>query len=69
MIITENRIMLKKERQAQIIKQINLHNKVLSSDLSLQLNVSEDTVRRDLNELAQENIIVKVLCFFIFVIV
>ena len=60
MIITENRIMLKKERQAQIIKQVNLHNKVLSSDLSLELNVSEDTIRRDLNELAQENIIVKV---------
>lgn len=60
MVITENRIMLKKERQAQIIKQINLHNKVLSSDLSLELNVSEDTIRRDLNELAQENIIVKV---------
>lgn len=60
MIITENRILLKKERQAQIIKQINLHNKVLSSDLSLELNVSEDTIRRDLNELAQEDKIVKV---------
>ena len=60
MIVTENRIMLKKERQALIIKQVNLHNKVLSSDLSLELNVSEDTIRRDLNELAQENIIVKV---------
>ncbi|MFC0186153.1 DNA-binding transcriptional regulator of sugar metabolism, DeoR/GlpR family [Pseudarcicella hirudinis] len=52
--------MLKKERQALIIKQINLHNKVLSSDLSLTLNVSEDTVRRDLHELAQENKIIKV---------
>ncbi|MES2518368.1 MAG: DeoR/GlpR family DNA-binding transcription regulator [Bacteroidota bacterium] len=60
MIITENRIMLKKERQALIIKQINLHNKVLSSDLSLELNVSEDTIRRDLNELAQDEKIVKV---------
>ena len=60
MIITENRLMLKKERQALIIKQINLHNKVLSSDLSTELNVSEDTIRRDLNELALENKIVKV---------
>ena len=60
MIITENRLMLKKERQALIIKQINLHNKVLSSDLSTELNVSEDTIRRDLNELSLENIIVKV---------
>ena len=60
MIITENRIMLKKERQALIIKQINLHNKVLSSDLSTELNVSEDTIRRDLNELSLENKILKV---------
>ncbi|MDR6940937.1 DeoR/GlpR family transcriptional regulator of sugar metabolism [Mucilaginibacter pocheonensis] len=34
------------------MKQINLHNKVLSSDLCVKLNVSEDTIRRDLNELA-----------------
>lgn len=46
--------MLKKERQAYIIQQINIHNKVLSSDLSVQLDVSEDTVRRDLQELAEE---------------
>lgn len=52
--------MLKKERHAYIIKQINLHNKVLSSDLSLQLKVSEDTVRRDLNELAEDGKILKV---------
>lgn len=52
--------MLKKERHAYIIKQINLHNKVLSSDLSLQLKVSEDTVRRDLHELAESGKILKV---------
>src|SRR5690606_8621508 len=52
--------MLKEERQAYIIRQINLHNKVLSSDLSVQLNVSEDTVRRDLNELAESGQILKV---------
>ncbi len=52
--------MLKEERQAYIIRQINLHNKVLSSDLSLQLNVSEDTIRRDLNELAESGKILKV---------
>lgn len=60
MVISENKILLKKERQEQIIKQINLHNKVLSSDLSLELNVSEDTIRRDLNELSQEGRIIKV---------
>lgn len=55
-----NTAMLKKERHAFIIKQINLHNKVLSSDLSLQLKVSEDTVRRDLNELSESGKILKV---------
>jgi DeoR/GlpR family transcriptional regulator of sugar metabolism len=52
--------MLKQERHTLILKKINLHNKVLSSDLSVQLNVSEDTVRRDLNELADEGSILKV---------
>lgn len=52
--------MLKEERQAYIIHQINLHNKVLSSDLSVQLNVSEDTIRRDLNELAESGKVLKV---------
>lgn len=52
--------MLKEERQAYIVHQINLHNKVLSSDLSVQLNVSEDTIRRDLNELAENGQVLKV---------
>jgi DeoR/GlpR family transcriptional regulator of sugar metabolism len=52
--------MLKKERQAYIIQQINIHNKVLSSDLGNQLNVSEDTIRRDLQELAEEGKLIKV---------
>jgi DeoR/GlpR family transcriptional regulator of sugar metabolism len=52
--------MLKKERHAFIINQINLHNKVLSSDLSAQLQVSEDTIRRDLNNLAESGKIEKV---------
>lgn len=53
-------MMLKKERHNFIIKQINLHNKVLSSDLAEQLKVSEDTVRRDLNELADLGKLLKV---------
>lgn len=52
--------MLKKERHAYILKQINLHNKVLSTDLCAQLNVSEDTVRRDLQELHDERKLNKV---------
>ncbi|HEY4112367.1 DeoR/GlpR family DNA-binding transcription regulator [Puia sp.] len=52
--------MLKEERLKHIINQINIHNKVLSADLSQQLNVSEDTVRRDLNELTDNGQIIKV---------
>lgn len=52
--------MLKKERQAYILHQVNLHNKVLSSTLCTEINVSEDTIRRDLQELADEGKIIKV---------
>lgn len=52
--------MLKKERQAYILHQVNLHNKVLSSSLSTDINVSEDTIRRDLMELASEGKVLKV---------
>jgi DeoR/GlpR family transcriptional regulator of sugar metabolism len=52
--------MLKFERLNYILKQINLHNRVLSNDLSELLNVSEDTIRRDLAELAEANKILKV---------
>jgi DeoR/GlpR family transcriptional regulator of sugar metabolism len=52
--------MLKEERQSFIIRQVNLHNKVLSSALSIKLDVSEDTIRRDLNELAKNAKIKKV---------
>jgi DeoR/GlpR family transcriptional regulator of sugar metabolism len=52
--------MLKKERHAYILQQINIHNKVLSSDLCIQLNVSEDTIRRDLQELDEEGKLTKV---------
>ncbi len=52
--------MFKNERQAYILRQINLHNKVLSSSLSEELDVSEDTIRRDLAELAEAGDIIKV---------
>ena len=52
--------MLKKERHAYIMHEIDIHNKVLSSDLSLQLTVSEDTIRRDLQELDEKNMLTKV---------
>jgi len=52
--------MLKKERQAYIVHQVNLHNKVLSASLSTEIDVSEDTIRRDLQELAEEGKLIKV---------
>jgi DeoR/GlpR family transcriptional regulator of sugar metabolism len=52
--------MLKKERQSYILQQVNLHNKVLSSTLSTDIHVSEDTIRRDLLELAEEGKLIKV---------
>jgi DeoR/GlpR family transcriptional regulator of sugar metabolism len=51
--------MLKKERQAFILHKVNLHNRVLSSDLSFEINVSEDTIRRDLQELSENGKLIK----------
>ncbi|MER3471414.1 MAG: DeoR family transcriptional regulator [Chitinophagaceae bacterium] len=52
--------MLKKERQAYILHQVNLHNKVLLTDLCEHIKVSDDTIRRDLQELAEEGKLIKV---------
>lgn len=51
--------MLKKERQSYILRQVNLHNRVLSADLSHEIKVSEDTIRRDLHELADSGKVIK----------
>lgn len=53
-------LMLKKERQAFIIHQVELHNKVLCTDLCAKMQVSDDTVRRDLVELSEKGLIIKV---------
>ena len=52
--------MLKRERQAYIVQQVNLHNKVLSNALSSEIDVSEDTIRRDLQELSVKGKLIKV---------
>jgi DeoR/GlpR family transcriptional regulator of sugar metabolism len=52
--------MLKKERHAYILHQVNLHNKVLLTDLCEHIKVSDDTIRRDLQELAEEGKVIKV---------
>ncbi|MEO5501530.1 MAG: DeoR/GlpR family DNA-binding transcription regulator [Ginsengibacter sp.] len=52
--------MLKLQRQDYIIHQVNLHNKVLLTDLSDQIKVSHDTIRRDLNELSEAGRLIKI---------
>jgi DeoR/GlpR family transcriptional regulator of sugar metabolism len=52
--------MLKKERQEFILHQLNLHNKILCADLSNKMGVSDDTIRRDLQELAYQEKLIKV---------
>jgi len=43
--------MLKQERQQTILNEVELHNRVLLTDLAEKLDVSVDTVRRDVKEL------------------
>ena len=52
--------LLKKDRKDLILRQINVHSRVSFNDLATMLNVSEDTIRRDLNELSSVQKIVKV---------
>lgn len=52
--------MLKEERHQKILNEIKRSSKVLSSELSINLEVSEDTIRRDLKELSQQGLIRKV---------
>lgn len=52
--------MLKKKRQKHILEQIRIYNQVKSSELSEQLGVSEDTIRRDIKELSDGHRILKV---------
>ncbi|MET6999001.1 DeoR/GlpR family DNA-binding transcription regulator [Chitinophaga defluvii] len=52
--------MLKEERLDYILKKLQTDQKVLQAELSTDLRVSEDTVRRDLEELAQSGFLIKV---------
>jgi DeoR/GlpR family transcriptional regulator of sugar metabolism len=52
--------MLKEQRFRFILEKLKTHQKVLSANLSEELGVSEDTIRRDLNELSQLGLIHKV---------
>ncbi|MBO9731880.1 MAG: DeoR/GlpR transcriptional regulator [Chitinophaga sp.] len=52
--------MLKEERLDYILKKLQTDHKVLQAELSSDLQVSEDTVRRDLESLAQNGQLIKV---------
>ena len=52
--------MLKEERQHLILDLLHKNGKVLAGELSQQLNVSEDTIRRDLRELDEAGKMVRV---------
>lgn len=52
--------MKKKERQQIIIDEVSLERKVSSISLSEKLNVSEDTIRRDLKELHNKGLLTKI---------
>jgi DeoR/GlpR family transcriptional regulator of sugar metabolism len=52
--------MLKEERQQAIIDLLRRDGKVLAADLITRLKVSEDTIRRDLNDLAEAGILQRV---------
>lgn len=47
--------MLKEERHQTILNEVELHNRVLLTDIAESLGVSIDTVRRDVKELDEEN--------------
>ena len=52
--------LLKEERKALILKEINLHTRIYLGDLAATLKVSEDTIRRDINDLAEEGLLIKI---------
>ena len=52
--------MLKEERQRLIMNEVDLHNRILLTDIAEKLDVSVDTIRRDVKELDAENMLKKV---------
>lgn len=52
--------MLKEERQQRILELVRREGKALASELSVWLEVSEDTIRRDLRDLAERGLLQRV---------
>jgi len=52
--------MLTTHRKLQLLSRLKQDGKLVAKDLSLEMGVSEDTIRRDLRELAQEGLLQRV---------
>jgi DeoR/GlpR family transcriptional regulator of sugar metabolism len=52
--------MLTTHRKQQILSILKLHGQVIAKEVSQEMGVSEDTIRRDLREMAQEGLLQRV---------
>src|SRR5580658_10834123 len=52
--------MLTTHRKQQILSLLKRHGQVIAKDVSQTMGLSEDTIRRDLRELAQEGLLQRV---------
>jgi DeoR/GlpR family transcriptional regulator of sugar metabolism len=50
----------KKDRKTLILKEVNIHTRLMYNDLVNLIDVSEDTIRRDVNELAEEGQLIRI---------
>ncbi len=57
---TDSTALPKKERKELIRKQVNIHTRLMYAELARLVEVSEDTIRRDVNELAAEGALIKI---------
>jgi len=53
-------VLQKKERKKLIIRQVGIHTRLMFADLVKLIDVSEDTIRRDINELADEGLVIRI---------
>jgi DeoR/GlpR family transcriptional regulator of sugar metabolism len=59
-IIVQEVEMLTQHRKQQLLLRLKHDGKLVAKDLSVEMGVSEDTIRRDLRELAQEGLLQRV---------
>lgn len=59
-MLTSNRIMLTTDRKRQLMARLKSDGKLIAKELSVEFGVSEDTIRRDLREMAQEGLLQRV---------